>query len=84
MRAVAGRTRASAAHEREAMNEHLLFGIAGLLGLLWYAGRSPKLAPSTKVQAKAFCLHCNWEGRVANEDRRCGSCGSRQVSVLSV
>ena len=66
------------------MNESLLLAVAGLLGLLWYVGRSPKLATSNKVRATVFCLHCNWEGRVTNENRRCGSCGSRQISVLSV
>ena len=66
------------------MNDTLLFGIAALLGILWYAGRSPKVAARDKVQATVFCLHCNWEGRVNSVQRRCGSCGSRQVSVLSV
>ena len=66
------------------MNDTLFLAVAALLGILWYVGRSPKLAAREKVQATVFCLHCNWEGRVNATQRRCGSCGSRQISVLSV
>ena len=66
------------------MNETLLFGIAGLLALLWYVSRSARPAMGDKVQATVYCLHCNWEGRTAAVNRRCGRCGSQHVSVLSV
>lgn len=32
--------------------------------------------------ATAFCLHCNWEGRIDRLHPTCRRCGSHQMSVI--
>lgn len=43
-----------------------------------------KMRHGGRVKATVYCLHCNWEGRVARASMSCGSCGSQNLSVLAI
>ena len=72
------------------LHEFLRTDLGTFLGLLtaayilWLALKD-KLHQATVNRAAstcvAFCLHCNWEGRVDRARMRCGRCGCTKLSV---
>lgn len=65
----------------EWVREHffdILIGAGALLALSWLYHHGARLLRG-KPKDKYYCRHCNWEGVVNARDRRCKSCGSRDL-----
>lgn len=69
----------------EWFSEHqgLVLGVAGAVAGLWVLGKLlHRKRDWRNVPVKAYCNHCNWEGKIQRGHLKCGRCGSADLHVI--
>jgi len=71
----------------EFLQDHGLSLVGGLVVVAIFWAIIKSWAHGEKVHragatVTAFCMHCNWEGRVARARMQCARCASHNLSVI--
>jgi len=61
--------------------------LVAVLGVAWTMVPRRLFHPvrrGSSLRVCAYCLHCNWEGKVASQHVVCAQCGSTSLAMVTV